>query len=176
MVRFAIAAIAVAASRIGITASAQQIQLLDFWSPQCGPCMQMKPVMHSFEQAGYPIRQVDTTRENQIARQYNVSQIPCFVMLVNGQEFERQVGSTSSESIKQMFDRARAEVVLRLKSVRNVSPDAALPAPREVPARNDAIGPAQPPADQVWPLKSSVPMEGPSATNAPPAKNAPAAS
>ena len=113
MVRFAIAAIAVAASLIGATASAQQLQLLDFWSPQCGPCMQMKPVIHSFEQAGYPIRQVDTTRDSQLARQYNVTQIPCFVMLVNGQETERQVGATSSESIKQMFDRAKDEVARR---------------------------------------------------------------
>src|SRR5882757_2796857 len=137
MVRFAIAAISVAASLIGATASAQQLQLLDFWSPQCGPCMQMKPVMHSFEQAGYPIRQVDTTRDSQLSSQYNVTQIPCFVMLVNGQEFERQVGATSSESIKAMFDRAKAEVVLRNKSVRNVSPDATVPAQRDAPIRGE---------------------------------------
>src|SRR5258705_2831600 len=132
MVRFQAAAIALAASLIGVTASAQQLQLLDFWSPQCGPCMQMKPVMHSFEQAGYPIRQVDTTRDSQLAAQYNVTQIPCFVMLVNGQEFERQVGATSSENIKQMFERAKAEVVLRRKSTRDQSPDSPAPAQREM--------------------------------------------
>src|SRR5215813_11618169 len=98
MVRFKAAAIAVAVSLICATANAQKLQLLDFWSPQCGPCMQMKPVMHSFEQAGYPIRPVDTTRDSQLARQFNVTQIPCFVMLIDGQEFERQVGATSSES------------------------------------------------------------------------------
>ena len=74
MVRFATAAIALAASLIGVTASAQQIQLLDFWSPQCGPCMQMKPIMHSLEQAGYPIREVDTTRDAQLSQQYGVTQ------------------------------------------------------------------------------------------------------
>src|SRR3954469_24624979 len=147
MVRFAIAAIAVAASLIGITASAQQIQLLDFWSPQCGPCMQMKPVMHSFEQAGYPIRQVDTTRDSQLTGQYNVAQIPCFVMLVNGQEFERQVGATSSGSIHEMFERAKAEVVLRRKATRDQSPDQVPATQREIPARNAAAGPAQPPAE-----------------------------
>src|SRR6188768_757977 len=135
MVRFATTAIALAASLIGTGASAQQLQLLDFWSPQCGPCMQMKPIMHSFEQAGYPIRQVDTTRDSQLARQYNVTQIPCFVMLVDGRETERQVGATSSESIQQMFERAKDEV-RRRQGVRNVSPDAALPAQQEVPGRN----------------------------------------
>src|SRR5215218_2146200 len=130
MVRIQAAAIALAASLIGVIANGQQIQLLDFWSPQCGPCMQMKPVIHSFEQAGYPIRQVDTTRDSQLARQYNVTQIPCFVMLVNGQEQERQVGATSSESIKQMFDRAKDEVVRR-NNVRLQSPDPKLSAARE---------------------------------------------
>jgi thiol-disulfide isomerase/thioredoxin len=167
MVRFPIAAIALAASLIGITASAQQLQLLDFWSPQCGPCMQMKPVMHSFEQAGYPIRQVDTTRDSQLARQFNVTQIPCFVMLVNGQEFERQVGATSSESITQMFERAKDEVRRRF-GTRGQSPDRQAAAQREIPAPNVATGPAGPPADQVWPPKSSVPVDLP-AGNGPPA-------
>ena len=67
MVRFATAAIALVASLIGITASGQQLQLLDFWSPQCGPCMQMKPIVHSYEQAGYPIRTVDTTLQKEFA-------------------------------------------------------------------------------------------------------------
>lgn len=164
MVRFAIAAISVAASLIGATASAQQLQLLDFWSPQCGPCMQMKPVMHSFEQAGYPIRQVDTTRDSQLAGQYNVTQIPCFVMLVNGQEFERQVGATSSESIKAMFDRAKAEVVVRSKTIRPQSPDSAAPAQHQLAPPTAAVGPAQSPADQTWPPNSSVPVEPPAAT------------
>jgi S1-C subfamily serine protease len=124
--------------------------------------MQMKPVMHSFEQAGYPIRQVDTTRDSQLARQYNVTQIPCFVMLVNGQETERQVGATSSESIKQMFERAKDEVVRR-NGTRTQSPDAPAPSQREMPGHNAAAGPAQPPADQVWPPKSSVPVEAPAA-------------
>jgi thiol-disulfide isomerase/thioredoxin len=175
MVRFATAAIALAVSLIGATASAQQLQLLDFWSPQCGPCMQMKPVMHSFEQAGYPIRQVDTTRDSQLARQYNVTQIPCFVMLVNGQETERQVGATSSESIQQMFERAKDEV-RRRAGTRNQSPDQVATASREMPSRNAAAGPAQPPADQAWPPKSSVPVEAPAGNGKAASVTAPSAS
>src|SRR3954447_3665844 len=102
MGRFQAAAIALAASLIGVGASAQQIELLDFWSPQCGPCMQMKPIVLSLEQAKYPIRQIDTTRDFQMSQRYNISQIPCFVMLVNGQETERQLGPTSSENLQQM--------------------------------------------------------------------------
>ncbi len=175
MVRFATAAIALAASLIGATASAQQLQLLDFWSPQCPPCMQMKPIMHSFEQAGYPIRQVDTSRDSQLARQYNVTQIPCFVMLVNGQETERQVGAMSSEGVQQMFERAKDEV-RRRNGTRNQSPDQLASSQRDMPTRNLAAGPAQPPADQVWPPKSSVPVETPTGNGDVAAANTTAAS
>jgi S1-C subfamily serine protease len=72
--------------------------------------MQMKPIVHALEQARYPIRQIDTTQDFQTSRQFNVNQIPCFVMLVNGREVERQLGATSSESLQQMFERAKDEV------------------------------------------------------------------
>jgi thiol-disulfide isomerase/thioredoxin len=167
MVRIATAAIALAASLIGVTARAQQLQLLDFWSPQCGPCMQMKPIVHSFEQAGYPIRTVDTTRDGQLSQQYGVSQIPCFVMLVNGRETERQVGAIGSDGLTQMFARANTEALrqieeARLKEgVRGQSPDrASLPRP-DASTRNAAAGPAQPPADQASATKNAVPVETP---------------
>src|SRR3954469_11988794 len=171
MVRFQAAAIALAASLIGIGASAQQLQLLDFWSPQCGPCMQMKPIVHSYEQAGYPIRTVDTTRDGQLSQQYGVSQIPCFVMLVNGRETERQVGAIGSEGLTQMFERAKDEA-RRQNGVRNQSPDQVPRTQADAAATNAAAGPAQPPADQAWPARSSVPVEPPAATGAPVAGNA----
>src|SRR5215210_4209967 len=170
MVRIATAAIALAASLIGVTASAQQLMLLDFWSPQCGPCMQMKPIVHSYEQAGYPIRAVDTTRDGQLSQQYGVSQIPCFVMLVNGKETERQLGAIGSDGLKQMFERAKDEV-RRQNGVRSQSPDQVAAAQQDVPARNVAAGPPQPPAEQAWPPKSSPTVERSSVDSPPIANN-----
>lgn len=148
----AAALIAVVASLIGARAHAQQLLLLDFWSPSCPPCMQMKPVVHSFEQAGYPIRQVDTTRDFALSRQYNVTQIPCFVMLVNGQEVERKVGEMSTENLQQMFERAKDEV-RRRNGVRGQSQDNA------AVTRGQAVGPAPRTAEQAWPPQNPVPVE-----------------
>ncbi len=111
MVRFAAAAFALAVSSLGLSACGAEILLLDFWSPQCGPCMQMKPTVHSLEQAKYPIQEVDTTRDSETSRRFGVSQIPCFVMLVDGQEIDREIGATSSERLQQMFEKAKDVVV-----------------------------------------------------------------
>jgi thiol-disulfide isomerase/thioredoxin len=174
MVRVTTAAITLAATFVcaAAAAGAEPVMLLDFWSPQCGPCMQMKPTMHSFEQAGYPIRQVDTTRDGQLPRQYNVNQIPCFVMLVNGQEVERQVGATSSESIKQMFDRANAQATQIAKDqariregTRGQSPDARAAAPPFPQPNNSAGGPVQQPPEPVSPPNNppGIPEKSPPA-------------
>ena len=124
MVRFAAAAFALAITTLSVSARGAEILLLDFWSPQCGPCMQMKPTVHSLIQAQYPIREVDTTRDSQLAQQFGVTGIPCFVMLVDGQEVDREVGATSSERLQAMFQKAKDVVVERRKAQQ---PEAELP-------------------------------------------------
>jgi hypothetical protein len=110
--------------------------------------MQMKPTLRGLTQANYPIREVDVTREPQLARDFQVDRIPCFVMLVNGQEVDRVVGATSSERLVQMFDRAR---------VRLQSPDGQQPRPtaQAVPWTNGAEAPVRPASE----LGQSVPVE-----------------
>ncbi|MCI0334153.1 MAG: trypsin-like peptidase domain-containing protein [Planctomycetes bacterium] len=129
MVRFAATALALAATLHGISACGSELVLLDFWSPTCGPCMQMKPTVEAFINARYPIRQVDVSRESELAQQYRVTGVPCFVMLVDGQEVDRVVGATSSERLQQMFARAKEIVAAQRPKVVTQSPDNQ-PAPR----------------------------------------------
>jgi thiol-disulfide isomerase/thioredoxin len=163
MVRFSAAAIALAVTSLGLSAHGQEL-LLDFWSPQCGPCMQMKPLIQSYEQASYPIQQIDTTRDSEMARKYGVTSIPCLVMLVNGQEVDREVGATSSGRIKQMFDKARTELLRQRGGVRGQSPDPVNNA--ATAARNTSTGPAPRPEMSATPENpwSQVPANPAAAT------------
>ena len=123
MVRIAAAALALAVSSLGTSTHSAEIVLLDFWSPACGPCLQMKPTIAAFKNAGYPVREIDVTRELQLARDRNVGRIPCFVMLVDNEEVDRVVGFTSGERIQQMYKKAREVEQQFAERSRTQSPD-----------------------------------------------------
>lgn len=170
MVRFAAAVIALAVTSLGLAAhgAESEILLLDFWSPHCGPCMQMKPTVHSFIQAKYPIREIETTQDQQTTRQFNIDRIPCFVMLVDGKEVERHVGPISTPDLQQMFEKAK-DAVMQNRRARGQSPDNQLQ-PANPPAGMSA-GPA--PRPDAARLSSDPWANGPATTQAilsPPSK------
>lgn len=90
-------ALALAASVVGSFAAAETV-LLDFMSPSCGPCRAMRPVMQQLTAAGFDVREVDTSNEPgaSLARQYRVTDLPTFVVLVDGREQARLVGGGNS--------------------------------------------------------------------------------
>lgn len=161
MVRFAAAALALAVMLLGTTAEGSQaeIVLLDFWSPTCGPCLQMKPTVESLINARYPIRQVDVSRDVALAQQFGVTGVPCFVMLVDGREVDRVVGATSSQRLQQMFAHAKEEVAER-RRVRGQSEDPPAPAPSTtapvVADQSQWFGEEQPGARTIAPSQSDI--------------------
>lgn len=88
------------------TLGAGETVLLDFYADWCGPCRQMSPTIDSLAALGYPVRKVNIDHDRALAQQYGVQGIPCFVLLVNGQEVDRTVGAASSDSLKRMFAKA----------------------------------------------------------------------
>jgi thiol-disulfide isomerase/thioredoxin len=157
MVRYAVATLVLLASLPVSKALGEQV-MLDFWSPTCGPCMQMKPKVESLINAGYPIRQVDVSRESQLAQQFRVSGIPCFVMLEDGQEVGRIVGATSTEQLVTLFRPGR---------VRGQSQDNKQPAPSPAQPSFEPRGPvAQPEAATPPTFPQNPPVaQGPSDEN-----------
>jgi thiol-disulfide isomerase/thioredoxin len=121
MVKTTNAALLSLAMLIPSLALAGDLVLLDFASPTCGPCHQMISTIESLQAAGYPIRRVDVTREPELAQRFSVTQVPCFVMLADGQETGRIVGATSRQQLERMFQDASGRI-------RAQSPDAMPPA------------------------------------------------
>ena len=106
MVKHACAPLFFLVTLLALSARGGETILLDFASPTCGPCQQMMPTVESLQQAGYPVRRVDVTREPELAAQFHVDRVPCFVMLSDGREVDRLLGATSRGQLEQMIRHA----------------------------------------------------------------------
>lgn len=84
-------------------AQAQKAVLYDFTATWCGPCQQMSPIVHKLEREGFPIQKVDIDQNPNLARQYSVTSIPAFVLVIDGREVGREVGRTSEHQLRRML-------------------------------------------------------------------------
>lgn len=101
------AAFLVACLCVSPTTLAGETVLLDFTASWCSPCQTMQPTIHRLAQEGLPVRKVDFDQQRELANRYGVTNVPTFVMVVDGKEVDRVVGATGYRRLKQMFDRAR---------------------------------------------------------------------
>ena len=71
------------------------IVLVDFYADWCRPCKMMKPILEELAtsyKGKIVIASVNTEQNKTLARQYNISGIPCMVVLEDGKEVKRIIG------------------------------------------------------------------------------------
>ena len=65
---------------------------------------------------GYPIRQIDISKQPNVSRQFKVDFVPTFILLVNGKEQKRFQGTTRVGELKGLMDNAISQVRKRKAS------------------------------------------------------------
>ena len=108
--RFLIAAVLVAVGLVAapLTCLAETV-LLDFSSPSCGPCQQMRPVVQRLANDGFRVQEIDISRDPQTAARFGVTRVPTFIVLVDNRPVERLVGLTSYQELREVLLRATPE-------------------------------------------------------------------
>ena len=85
------------------------VTLYDFTAKWCGPCRVMDPVLATIEKeygGRVRIQKVDVDDDPVTAQQFNVRSMPTFVLVVDGHEVGRTVGSRPRAFLVGMIDRA----------------------------------------------------------------------
>lgn len=75
--------------------------LVDFNADWCGPCRMLKPVLDelSNERDDYKFVSVNIDDEEELSDKYQVSSIPCLVVLKDGKEIKRSVGFKTKDEL-----------------------------------------------------------------------------
>ena len=69
------------------------MKLLKFYTPSCGPCKVMSPVVERVAtECAVPMESIDASEEPTLAAQYGVRAVPMFILV---DEDEQVVASTS---------------------------------------------------------------------------------
>ena len=134
--------------------AAGDVVLLDFSAAWCGPCRQMAPLIGEITAAGWLVRHVDVDREGDLVRRFGVTGVPCYVLLVKGNEVGRINGATSRDELENLLAKSRQPLGLAPASAAAPAtspPAAGIPLPvaaagaplsTEPPARALASAPA----------------------------------
>jgi len=87
-------------------ASSGETALYEFRADWCGPCQQMAPTVEKLVNADYPIRRINVDQDRDTTARFGVGPLPCYVLVVNGQEVDRVVGLVTRQELEGMFARA----------------------------------------------------------------------
>lgn len=83
------------------------VVVVDFHTPDCGPCRMMSPVLDELarERVGsVKIVKVDAADNPQLAAQFRVSAMPTFILFENGQPKRQIVGARSKKLFAAWID------------------------------------------------------------------------
>lgn len=82
--------------------NSQQLTIVDFWAPWCGPCRKLGPVLDEVATEysdKLKIVKLNTDENLKTAKEYTISGLPTLLLFKNGKPVERLVGLMPKSTI-----------------------------------------------------------------------------
>jgi thioredoxin 1 len=76
--------------------NSDQLTVVDFWAPWCGPCLALGPTIEALatEYDGKAkIGKINVDENPEVSMQFGITSIPCIIFMKNGQMVDKQVGA-----------------------------------------------------------------------------------
>ena len=79
--------------------------LADFYANWCGPCKMLRPILEeiSDDRQDVKVVSINIDEEDELAEQFDVSAIPCVVLIKDGMEADRSVGLKPREALEELL-------------------------------------------------------------------------
>ena len=77
-------------------------EILFFSAPWCGPCRQMKEALNESIRDEIKIKLIDITEDMELAANHQIMSVPTFVVLKDGVEVSRKIGTTTIDNLRNM--------------------------------------------------------------------------
>jgi thioredoxin 1 len=101
-------AITIDSTNFNSLVSGEQLVVIDFWAPWCGPCRALAPTIEELakEYEGKAvIGKCDTDENNDIAVQFGVRNIPMLVFMKGGEVKDTLVGAVPKAKIVELINK-----------------------------------------------------------------------
>jgi len=82
--------------------------MVDFFSPTCGPCRMLAPVINTMARKFYGrliIAKLDTSRNQMAASQYRIRGVPTLLFFKNGELIDQVTGALPEQELTQLLER-----------------------------------------------------------------------
>ncbi|MFC1622994.1 thioredoxin [Patescibacteria group bacterium] len=83
--------------------SSDQVVLVDFWAPWCGPCQMMGPIIDELAkdvEGKFKVGKVNVDENSEIASKYGIMSIPAIKIFKGGEIVKEFTGVQDKDSLK----------------------------------------------------------------------------